>query len=111
MRVGRALSPPMSAAVARSSIGLVDLPRELDTVELLRAAPATGEYDEEQPPSGQWVSGTVGTVVWLSDDAVGVELVSARSGRTLDLLSVPADAVRVIDRVEELAARHRGVRL
>ena len=86
----------------------MDLPGELDTVELLSPAPATGEYDEEQPPSGQWASGTVGTVVWLSADRVGVELVSARSGGTLDLLTVPAEAVRVIDGVDNLIARPRS---
>lgn len=47
-----------------------------------------------------WESGTVGTVVNVSRDRVLVE-VSDPEGRTLDLVSLPHDAVRRFDVPEQ----------
>jgi hypothetical protein len=43
-----------------------------------------------------WEAGTIGTVVDVSSDRLLVE-VSDEQGRTLDLVSLPPDAVRRLD--------------
>ena len=57
--------------------------KELDTVEL-RAA------------SGRWPAGTVGTVLELFDSAALVE-VSDERGHAADFLTLPLDALRVVE--------------
>lgn len=42
--------------------------------------------------TGRWRAGTVGTVVEVFDDGVMVEIAD-KDGRTLEILSVPLDAV------------------
>ncbi len=56
-------------------------PTQVDVVELREAR-------------GDWPVGTVGTVVEASDDEALVEIVDD-DGRTLELLTVPYDSLRV----------------
>jgi hypothetical protein len=59
------------------------MPGVLDVVELMVA-------------TGSWAAGTVGTIVEATDASVLVEI-SDEDGRTLDLVSLPHDAVRRLD--------------
>jgi hypothetical protein len=59
------------------------MPGLLDVVELMVA-------------TDSWEAGTIGTVVDLSSDRVLVE-VTDDQGRTLDVVSLPPDAVRRLD--------------
>lgn len=59
--------------------------RELDAVALRR-------------PLGRWVAGTTGAVVELFDDAAALVEFVGPDGRTLDMLTVPLDALTVVRR-------------
>lgn len=66
--------------------------RDLDIVALVR-------------PAGIWPAGTEGTIVWVDDDHVTVEVGMTEPGADkaefLDLLvSVPHEAVKVIERLD-----------
>ena len=47
--------------------------------------------------SGRWEPGTVGTVIEAFDDGALVEISADEDGRTLDLLSVPYDAIHPVE--------------
>jgi Domain of unknown function (DUF4926) len=59
------------------------MPDLLDVVELMVA-------------TGSWAAGTVGTVVDVTDVSVLVEI-NDDDGRTLDVVSLPHDALKRID--------------
>ena len=78
---------------------------ETDSVELLRAVPATGGYDVDQPLAGSWTEGTLGAVVSvLPDGDALIEIVSERTGETVDLLKARPDSVRVCESARSLSS-------
>jgi hypothetical protein len=59
------------------------------------------ELVELRIASGRWEPGTVGTVVEAFEDGALVEISADGDGRTLDLLSIPHDALRPVEVPEQ----------